>query len=667
MFSLRKCFCLTVVAMTAALGGCMGGSEQAADEAQPLNVAPLYDKQTLLEPANAYFDNNYAITRFGERVRERHAREDGESFQRYRTFPRFYFEKRTFEMTITDKTPAGEGEVVFDVTTDHPFEGDSVFTLRVFFSGINTVADYYAGVLFETVTDEYADGRHHYRYVLRDAIVAHTPVSVSMGELLEFEITINLNRYDGVGEERGDANYYSRTWLLELGKPGLQSWDATGGFPTPQSLAQASAPLPISAMSGGATTLSANLSDEAQRSLGQMAQNIAPHHAQLFVEGRRLFHTHFTDGAHSEQGNGTHEAMAGLAGPSLITDACSDCHVGNGRSLMPSLGSVDHRLVFNVMQPDAQGQLMAHPTYGKILQTQHTAGDSEGQVSLEDFEVTQGEYADGESFTLKKPIFAVTASQPLTQLSPRLALPLVGMGLLEAIDETTILALADEDDLNNDGISGRPMWITDRQLPGQKRLGRFGWKAERASLAEQVSNALLEDMGVTTANTAVNNAAELSPDDVNRLVVYLANLGVPPRRNTEAANVLAGENIFNAIGCAKCHQPQLQTGAYHPYAVLRQQTIYPYTDLLLHDMGEGLASGDPDIAINREWRTKPLWGVGLTQDVANGNAGYLHDGRATTLEEAILWHGGEAQPMRDIFVQLEKNQRQQLIDFLQTL
>ena len=632
------------------------------------SFTPLYSADTPKQPALKTLNNGFAYTYFGERVRERHAREDGEAFMRYRRFPRFYFEKRTFEMEIIDKTPAGEGEVVFNVTTDHPFEGDAVFTLRIFFSGRNTVADYFAGVLFTTVTDEYNDGRYHYRYTLREPLVANSPVSVEAGSPMEFEITINLNRTDGVGEDRGDANYYSRTWLLMLGTPGTVAWDATGGYPVVDGLAQASAPLPASALSGGDTTLSADLSGEPMRSFQQMAQNIAPQHAQPFVEGRRLFHSSFITGEHSEQGNGTFEDIQNLAGPNLIAPSCVSCHVNNGRSLPPTLGPISQQLVVKVAEEDANGNPAAHSTYGTTLQTQSLTGQAEATISLSDFTHIEGTYADGTAYRLRKPQFTFNSGQPITQFSARTAPQLVGMGLLEAIDETTLAQQADPTDTNGDGISGR-LSLVKGIADGTPRVGRFGWKAERASLEEQVANALSIDMGVSsTLLPDSQGMAEVDDKTLSKITTFLRTLGVPPRRDVSHSDVVAGATIFNAIGCTHCHLPTLQTGDNHPFAELRNQTIYPYTDLLLHDMGDGLASNlNTANAQGREWRTKPLWGLGLTAAVGNGEASYLHDGRASTLSEAILWHGGEALAPRQAFTQINLEQRNQLIAFLNSL
>ena len=629
---------------------------------------PLYTADTAQEPALKTLRNGFAYTYFGERVRERHAREDGEAFMRYRRFPRFYFEKRTFEMEIIDKTPSGDNEVIFNVTTDHPFEGDAVFTLRIFFSGRNTVADYFAGVLFTTVTDEYNDGRHHYRYTLREPLVANSPVSVKAGSPMEFEITINLNRTDGVGEDRGDANYYSRTWLLILGTPGTVAWDATGGYPVAGALAQASAPLPAIALSGGDTTLSADLSGEPMRSFQQMAQNMAPQNAQAFVEGRRLFHSSFITGEHSEQGNGVFENIKNLAGPNLIAPSCVSCHVNNGRSLPPTLGSVTQQLVFKVAEEDANGHAIPHRSYGTTLQTQSLTGQAEATINLTNFIDTEGTFADGTPYKLRKPEFTFNSAQPITLFSARTAPQLVGMGLLEAIDENTLAQQADPTDANGDGISGR-LSLVNSAPNGTPQVGRFGWKAERASLQEQVANALHVDMGVSSSLFPTpQGLAEVDDNTLSNITAFLRTLGVPPRRDISHSDVIAGAAIFNAIGCTNCHLPSLQTGDNHPFAELRNQTIHPYTDLLLHDMGDGLASNlSTPNAHGREWRTKPLWGLGLTAAVGNGTASYLHDGRASTLSEAILWHGGEALAPRQTFTQMNLEQRNQLIAFLNSL
>jgi CxxC motif-containing protein (DUF1111 family) len=249
--------------------------------------------------------------------------------------------------------------------------------------------------------------------------------------------------------------------------------------------------------------------------------------------------------------------------------------------------------------------------------------------------------------------------------SARIARKLVGMGLLEAISEEAILARADELDCNQDGISGRPMYVND-PVTGEARLGRIGWKAEKISVMHQVADALEADLGVTTSIIpGPGGEAELSDDDVLDLTTYMRLLGAPPRRNETDPQIVQGEAIFNTVGCANCHAPAVTTGNTHPFLELRNQPIHPYSDLLLHDMGENLAdnSGQPTAS---EWRTPPLWGVGLLGTVSS-HTGLLHDGRAASVLEAVLWHGGEAQAVRDAVVALSAAERDALVAFVGSL
>ena len=266
-------------------------------------------------------------------------------------------------------------------------------------------------------------------------------------------------------------------------------------------------------------------------------------------------------------------------------------------------------------------------------------------------------------------------------ISPRVAPATIGMGLLEAIPEERIMALADPDDADADGISGRPnfVWsVRERKLS----LGRFGWKANQPSVEQQAAGAFLGDIGITSSlfpeencppaqaacTGAPNGGSPEIPDTrLEKVTIYTQTLAVPAMRNVEDPEVQQGARLFVQSQCSMCHTPRHETGQGHPLEPLRGQTIYPYTDLLLHDMGDGLADNRPDgLANGSEWRTPPLWGIGLVQTV-NGHTMFLHDGRARNLEEAILWHGGEAKASRDEFMGLTTKERNALIKFLESL
>jgi CxxC motif-containing protein (DUF1111 family) len=339
---------------------------------------------------------------------------------------------------------------------------------------------------------------------------------------------------------------------------------------------------------------------------------------------------------------------AGL-GPRFNAASCIACHVRNGRG-RPLMGESLVRVALRNGRPVPglghqvrdRAVLGARPDAAVTVTWLERDGLRRPEVQLE----------GGASLEL---------SDRSVARSLRVAPPLIGLGLLEAVPEEAILAHADPDDRDGDGISGRPHWL---QEPGGKwRLGRFGWKAISPSLKEQTAAALLNDMGLT------------SPGDIGRreleLVTYYSQTLGAPRTALPASRpvVRRGRELFDTLECARCHVPQLATGR-SPAAVagvINGQTIWPYTDLLLHDMGAGLDDGVAEKgAPGREWRTAPLWGLGLAQRV-NGSVGFLHDGRARSIEEAIRWHGGEAAAARERFTALGPQQRRQLLGWLRQL
>ena len=294
---------------------------------------------------------------------------------------------------------------------------------------------------------------------------------------------------------------------------------------------------------------------------------------------------------------------------------------------------------------------------------------------------------DGEVVKLRRPDITIARwnyGEPAAGLliSPRLAPPVIGGGLLEAVAVADLEKNTDPEDKNNDGISGRlnQVWDSAKQA---KAAGRFGWKANQPTLRQQAAEAFAGDIGITSAEHAGENhtavqAAKLTafPDGgkpeadtlvMDRMESYLRGLGVPARRGISDPAVQRGAAMFRQLNCAACHLPEMQTGGDYPFEELRALTIHPFTDLLVHDMGPDLADGRPDgEATGTEWRTAPLWGLGLNAAV-NGNAFFLHDGRARTVTEAILWHGGEAIAARDAFKALTKDDRAALVKFLESL
>ena len=309
----------------------------------------------------------------------------------------------------------------------------------------------------------------------------------------------------------------------------------------------------------------------------------------------------------------------------------------------------------------------------------------EGRVAVT-YEEMPGTYGDGEPYSLRKPTYTFTdlrygPMHPETRLSPRVAPAMVGLGLLEAVPAAALLALADPDDADGDGISGRANRVWDKARR-QTVPGRFGWKANQPSVAQQVAGAFLGDIGITSSlfpdencppvavacRQALNGGSpELSDALLGHVVFYSRTLAVPARRGVQQADVRRGRQLFDAAQCGACHTPTLRTGAVPDLPDLSAQVIHPYTDLLLHDMGAGLADGRPDFeATGSEWRTPPLWGIGLVETV-NRHTYFLHDGRARNLAEAILWHGGEAEASKEYFRRLPRADREALLQFLRSL
>jgi CxxC motif-containing protein (DUF1111 family)/cytochrome c553 len=435
----------------------------------------------------------------------------------------------------------------------------------------------------------------------------------------------------------------------------------------------------------------------------QMSPNILGENAANFVQGRRLFHTDYSTGKHIEANNDLPDAdtavHANLSGPLFNQVTCEGCHSHNNRGVPPVAGAPFDSVVVKLFGPgkDQHGGPMPDPNYGKQLQPKAIGGAvAEGLASFQ-FQTVAGMFDDGTAYALTKPttVFTGTSSAAPVTYSTRLARPLVGMGLLEAIPEADILAHADPTDCDHDGIKGVPNLVFDPE-DGKLHLGRLGWKASKASVRHQVAEALSLDIGVTTsifpqhdcgANQAACAAAdkptpELADADLDRLVTYMRALAVPPRRDLKDPQVVRGEGLFAQMGCVSCHVPNQHTGT-SPFLELQDQVIHPYSDLLLHDMGADLSdnSAGEYVAAPSMWRTPPLWGIGLCDEVAagyqkdqtlnpapdQGPCHYLHDGRAGSLLEAVLWHGGEASAVKARVLHLPSADRDALVAFLKSL
>lgn len=366
-------------------------------------------------------------------------------------------------------------------------------------------------------------------------------------------------------------------------------------------------------------------------------------------------------------------------GPLYNARSCSACHFRDGRGSPVANSGLLFRLGSGFDNaPDA--------VYGGQLQDySHNSVTPEGSMGINYVEET-GYFADGTSYSLRRPVYTVAgqfygALQGTTGISPRVGQQMIGLGLLELIPEAAILANADPDDSNGDGISGRANYVTDI-VSGSLVIGRFGWKANVGSIAHQVAGAFNGDIGITSTyfpneNYTVNQPScaglpsggtpEIEDTDLDAVILYARTLAVPKRRKTTASNVKYGAQFFKSLGCISCHKMDYTTGFGGDIAPLKNQKITPYTDLLLHDMGPGLADNVPDHqASGTEWRTQPLWGLGLIS-IVNGHTNLLHDGRARSIEEAILWHGGEAQKSADKYKKLPASQRAMLIQYLESL
>ena len=608
------------------------------------SIVPLFDERTKLEPDTQMETETALITRLADRVRDRHAREEGA----YDHYLSFYWEERTVSIEIVDRIAKGGKDIEINISSIAPLNQPD---FRCFFRGLNTVAEYFHNVS----TKEVAPNKYTTTVTYNN--LKNRPIQI--GDRMEFEFSPFLLK-----PMHGRSNYYGTAFLYVVGK-GIVPWIGRGDK-------RDSHPQPDAMLIGGGTTLHVPYSNEPDNRFKQMANNMAPISAQPFMLGRRLHHTDFGDGRHSEQPNPLFEEQKEKLGPHFVARSCIACHVNNGRALPPELNTLMYQTVIKVAG-DSNGS--PHPKLGTAIQPQVLFGDGEAYAVIRAWSYDDDKYPDGNPFSVRYPLYKFNGVEP-EFYSIRLTPQLVGLGLLEAIAELDILINADEDDLDQDGISGKPQIVRD-PVTGQSRLGRFGYKAGQASLRYQIAGALNSDMGVTTAVQPIldgetpadahDRIPELSDTHLSNMTRYVATLGIPPRRNVDDENVKRGEKLFESIGCARCHIPEWKTSEFHPQAELRNQTIRPYTDLLLHDMGKELADEMTEHkATRREWRTPPLWGVGSTAGVSGGEA-YLHDGRARTLEEAVLWHGGESAQSNIRFRGLPEADRNAIISFLKSL
>jgi CxxC motif-containing protein (DUF1111 family) len=433
-------------------------------------------------------------------------------------------------------------------------------------------------------------------------------------------------------------------------------------------------------------------------SFSHFLDNLSFEQEEQFKLGNALFRKIWVSSPSSTQ------ASDGL-GPLFNARGCQSCHIKDGRGHPPFPGQDESASMFlrlSVPPGEADERLamdgviageVGDPVYGAQLQDFAVPGlKAEGRMVI-DYTEQAVPLADGTVVSLREPHYSVAdlGYGPLADnvmLSPRVANPMIGLGLIEQIPAEDILALADADDLDRDGISGKPNWTIDPESQSVM-LGRFGWKAGMPTIRSQSAAAFAGDIGISTplddlphgdcterqrACLALPTGEQArlgpseAPDPVLDLVTFYAQtLGVPERRDVGDADVLAGKQVFYEAGCASCHVPKFVTSRQAANPAHKFQLIWPYSDFLLHDMGAGLADNRPEgQADGTEWRTPPLWGIGLTETVS-GHSFLLHDGRARNLTEAILWHGGEAQAARDAFTGMSKTTRDNLLAFLGSL
>jgi CxxC motif-containing protein (DUF1111 family) len=446
-----------------------------------------------------------------------------------------------------------------------------------------------------------------------------------------------------------------------------------------RSVVEPGAPAPVAADAaqlGGPATVD----DAGIHAFGYPAPVLTARERRVFAVGKAFFEDNWVTAPASTEGRD------GL-GPLFNARSCSSCHLRDGRGRPPRPGErAPSGLLLRLGVAGGEGGDAPHPVYGGQLQDRAILGvEPEAGFRIR-LEPIPGRFADGSAYELLAPRYEIVDPRygPVgadLRVGPRVAPQLVGLGLLEAVPEAAILARADPGDADRDGISGRAHSVASRRH-GRPRLGRFGWKATRPSLEEQIAAAFVHDIGITSSlfrdeilsdpeRAAIRFVSggdpELADPKLERITFYCQTLAVPAQRRAQDEEVRRGRALFGALGCESCHTPELTTGDGAAVGALRNQVFRPYTDLLLHDMGEPLADGKRDgDATPREWRTPPLWGIGLIERVS-GHTRYLHDGRARDLREAVLWHGGEAQRARDAFRRLSAEDRRAVVAFLRSL
>ncbi|MBL43080.1 MAG: thiol oxidoreductase [Rhodospirillaceae bacterium] len=424
-----------------------------------------------------------------------------------------------------------------------------------------------------------------------------------------------------------------------------------------------------SSLSGGETTRK----DITTNAFSKPAKNLPLKFRQVFTEGNKLFKVDWN--------SNPNQKFYGL-GPTFTQSSCISCHIKDGRSLPPDI----NKKGIGGLSIFINNYFKDEINYGNKIDTKAITNVKEEGDIIINYEIIKGNFSDGIPYKLFKPNFIIEKynyGQIKNKIHGRVATQIIGMGLIETIPEKSILEWSDPFDKDEDGISGRPNFIYDPTIK-KEVVGRFGWKASKGSIKHQVVSALHEDIGITTIffpknrcpekqvdckSQLINKSIEASENIVDIISFYTSVIAVPARRGIDNKYIEEGREIFINAGCAKCHIQSVKTGknSNSQLDFLNNQNIQPFTDLLLHDMGEELAEYSKEgIAYGKEWRTAPLWGLGLIQKV-NGKIRLLHDGRARSIQEAILWHGGEAKISRDKFLMMKKSNRELLIKFLESL
>ena len=430
---------------------------------------------------------------------------------------------------------------------------------------------------------------------------------------------------------------------------------------------------------------------ENKNSFSLSSRNLEEHMRINFLVGNALFERMWEDSSISKN-----IAKDGL-GPFFSARSCESCHINDGRGHIPITNKEDKiSVVIQISQNIAQSndyiKNIEDDIYGGQI-SEFAVKDvlKEADIII-DYKYSLEMYEDGRVVELRRPIIKIDnlnygEFNESTTFSARIAQPMIGLGLIEHISDQSLLMNEDIDDTNKDGVSGKANKVWDIQKE-KLAIGRFGWKAAQPSVYQQTADAFYHDMGLSnklysnpfnctskqvecakaiSGNSEEYDDLEVSNDQLDLVTFYSSQLGVPARRSINAENVKKGKEIFFALNCNSCHVESFTTGDSGSHANLNNQIIYPYSDFLLHDMGESLSDGVSEFfAQGSEWRTPPLWGIGLTSIVSD-EYGYLHDGRARTIEEAILWHGGEANEIIQNYKKLKKYEVNQLLSFINSL